>query len=71
MKHTLRLRNWEDKTMLECLAVKNLSQMKWGVFVAVIFINDHMALLGKLAGHARVPYGTLGSERVNDTTFRK
>ena len=24
-----------------------------------------MALLGNLAGYARVPYGTLGSERVN------
>ena len=25
-----------------------------------------MALLGKRDGHARVPYGTLGSERVNN-----
>ena len=24
-----------------------------------------MALLGKRDGHAKVPYGTLGSERVN------
>ena len=29
------------------------------------FSECHMALLGKRDGHARVPYGTLGSERVN------
>lgn len=28
------------------------------------FSECHMALLGKRDGHAKVPYGTLGSERV-------
>lgn len=28
-------------------------------------LECHMALLGNLACYARVPYGTLGSERVN------